>query len=85
VTLSAIDPEWLGLKQAAIYTSSSTKTVSRWIKSGKVKYTKLPSGSIKISRTELDRFMERYAIEAIDFEKTVASLLSGLVEPKNGP
>ena len=84
VTLPAVVPEWLGLKLAATYTSSSAKTVSRWIKSGKITYSKLPSGTIKISRTELDRFMEKYAVEAIDFEKTVSGLLNGLIEPKNG-
>ena len=82
MTTSAIVPEWLGLKLAATYTNSSTKTVSRWIKSGKIKYTKLPSGTIKIRRADIDHFMEKYAVEAVDLEKTVKGILNGLIEPK---
>jgi len=81
----AIVPEWLGLKLAAAYTNSSAKTVSRWIKTGEIKYTKLPSGTIKVRRAELDHFMEKYAIEAVDLEETVKGLLSGLVNPKGDP
>ena len=80
---SSIGPEWFSLKLAAIYTNSSVKTVSRWIKSGRIKYTKLPSGTIKIRRTYLNDFMEKYTVETDDLEKTVEALLKGMIEPKS--
>jgi len=78
-----IIPEWLSLKLAAIYTNSSVKTVSRWIKSGEIKYTKLPSGTIKIRRAYLNDYMEKYTVEPVDLDMTVKELLNGIIEPKS--
>jgi len=73
-----ISPEWFSLALAAKYTHTSTKTVSRWIKSGEIKYTKLPSGTIRIRREDLDDFMEKYAVTSDDLRKTVNELLQGI-------
>jgi len=76
---SEISPEWFSLALAAKYTDTSAKTVSRWLKAGELKYTRLPSGTVRIRRADLDDFMERHAVSSVELRKTVDELLRGLL------
>ena len=52
------DSVWLNLESAAKYSDSSTFTIRRWIKQGILRATKLPSGTWRVRRDELEAFLQ---------------------------
>ena len=48
---------WLNLESAAKYSDTSVFTIRRWIKAGLIPATKLPSGTYRIRRDDLESFL----------------------------
>ena len=49
---------WLNLESAAKYSDTSVFTIRRWIKAGLVPATKLPSGTWRVRRDEMEAFLQ---------------------------
>lgn len=49
---------WLNLESAAKYSDSSVFTIRRWIKQGILRATKLPSGTWRVRRDEMEAFLQ---------------------------
>ena len=48
---------WLNLESAAKYSDTSVFTIRRWIRQGVLRATKLPSGTYRIKRDDLEAFL----------------------------
>ena len=51
-------PVWLSIETAAKYSDSSVFTIRRWIKQGILRATKLPSGTWRVRRDDLEAFLQ---------------------------
>lgn len=60
---------------AAAYTGFSTKTIERWINSGKLPFVQIDGGHRRIDRVDLDRLMES---NKIDFNKNQNQIINSL-------
>lgn len=52
----------LSMQDIATYCMVSTMTVRRWIKSGRLLATRLPSGHYRVSVADFRDFLERYGM-----------------------
>ncbi len=50
-------PVWLSIESAAVYSDTSVHTLRRWIKLGLLPASKLPSGTWRIKRDDLEAFL----------------------------
>ncbi len=48
---------WLSINEAASYLRYSTRHLRRLISQNKIKYQKLPTGGIRLHRSDLDAFI----------------------------
>jgi hypothetical protein len=53
---------WASLKKAAKYADVSERTMRSWMKKG-LKYSRLPSGMIRIQFSHIDEFLGSYRVD----------------------
>jgi excisionase family DNA binding protein len=68
---------WFKVKTAADYIDVSDKTMRRMLKKG-VPFVRLPGGSIRIHRPDLDEFMEQFLVHENEVETVVNEIISEL-------
>ena len=51
---------WAKAKQAAKYAGVSERTFRDWLRSGKLKHTKLPTGTVLIRFAAVDDFLQQF-------------------------
>jgi excisionase family DNA binding protein len=52
---------WLSVKSAATYADISVRTMRDWLKEG-LKFSRLPTGTIRIKQSDVDKYLESYAV-----------------------
>ena len=62
-----IAPVWLKPSAAASYADAGKRQIAAWLKSG-LKHSRLPNGRIRIKSTDLDEFLESFAVAPGDSE-----------------
>ncbi len=70
-------PDWFKVKTAASYIDVSDKTVRRMLKKG-LPFVRLPGGSIRIHRPDLDEFMTQFRAHESRVEEVVSEILGSL-------
>ena len=55
---------WLKRGEAARYVNMSVRTIDDWKNSGLLKYSKLPGGTVLFKISDLDQFLESFAVPA---------------------
>jgi excisionase family DNA binding protein len=58
------DQPFLSIPEAAVAFDVSESSVRRWVKDGRLKSTRLPSGRRRIRRTDVEAFLSEDAAEA---------------------
>ena len=53
---------WASVKKSAKYADVSERTMRSWMKKG-LKYSKLPSGMIRIQYSAIDEFLSKYQVD----------------------
>jgi len=79
----AITPEYLSLRDLAAYTSISTRTVSKWIKSGMPHYR--IGGSLRIKRSEFDEWVKRFHVSEEDAGNKVEAVFEEVMRDMGMP
>ncbi len=70
---------WASVKKAAKYTDVSERTMRSWMKDG-LRYSRLPSGMIRIRYSALDEFIEAYeAGDGRDVDRIVDEIVNDMV------
>ena len=55
-----LDRDWLSVAQTAAYLQVSTRTVHRYLDSGRLSYSQLvPGGAVRISATTIEKLFEK--------------------------
>ena len=70
---------WLRVKGAAEYCSISERTFRDWLRQG-LKFSRLPSGTILIRISDLDSFLESFAVDENQQAERIDRIVSE-VEP----
>jgi hypothetical protein len=65
---------WLRPSQAAIYCGVSLKVFRRWLKSGGLRHSVLPSNRILIKISWIDTFLEQFEVKS-DVDRLVDEIL----------
>jgi excisionase family DNA binding protein len=52
---------WAKISEAAKYAGVKSRTFRSWLKSG-LRYSRLPSGTVLVRYSDLDAFLERFAV-----------------------
>ena len=68
---------WANIKNAAKYADVSERTMRDWLKEG-LRYSKLPSGMIRIRYDALDAFLEQFADSGKQVDAVVDQLFKEL-------
>ncbi len=69
---------WLKVKDAAKYAGISERTFRDWLKQ-KLKFSRLPSGTILIKKEWVDQYLERFIVSEaeVDVDLIVADVMKG--------
>ena len=65
---------WASVKKAVKYADVSERTMRSWMKKG-LKYSKLPSGMIRIQYSAIDEFLGRYQGDECSKNETIVERL----------
>jgi excisionase family DNA binding protein len=66
---------WVRIKDAAVYASVSTRTVSRWLQEG-LRHSRLSSNSVRIKIEDLDSWMDRFCQHHVDIDEQVKAAMA---------
>ena len=65
---------WCKIKMAAKYSGVSPRTFRSWLKSG-LKHSRLPSGTILINYSDVDKYIDTFAVENDEVDEIVNSMI----------
>lgn len=68
---------WAKIKQAAPYGGVKERTFRKWLREG-LKYSRLPSGTILVKYSEIDKFLESYEVRDNEINKIVDEVCNDL-------
>ena len=68
---------WAKIKKAAKYAGVSERTFRTWLKQGMI-HSRLPSGTLLVSLTAVDKFLEAYEVQANEVDNIVAEIEKNL-------
>jgi predicted site-specific integrase-resolvase len=68
---------WGKIKQGACYAGVSERTFRDWLKDGLV-HSRLPSGTILIRYSAVDKFLERFTVDENEVDNIVAAIAGEL-------
>lgn len=66
---------WGKIKAAATYAGVSERTFRKWLKTG-LEHSRLPSGTILIRYSNIDKFLEGYSTSANEVDDFVDSIMA---------
>lgn len=84
---SFVQPGYLSLKKAAIWSDVSLKTIKRWIASGLPVYQGTEGGKVLVKPQDIDQFLRRRQLPQVDLDALVNETLRefGVGGPSNWP
>lgn len=68
---------WANVKNAAKYADVSEKTMRKWLTEGLI-HSRLPSGTIRISYTDIEDFLKQYIVNEDMVENVVNEVCADL-------
>jgi len=68
---------WAKIKRAAKYADISERTVRKWLNKG-LKYSRLPTGTILIRYSDVDEFLESFAVDGDQVDRMVDEVMEGI-------
>ena len=68
---------WGKIKESAEYGGVSPRTVRRWLKEGLL-HSRMPSGTILISRTAMDDFIRQFQITENEADRITNEVMEGI-------
>jgi hypothetical protein len=75
-----MEPEWFKMKTLAKYWDMSERTTRKQLKHG-LRYSRLPSGSIRVKRQWADEYLESHIVSdetSIDIDQCVDDIVADL-------
>jgi predicted site-specific integrase-resolvase len=67
---------WLKIKPAARYAGVSERTMRNWLKDG-LKHSRLPTGTVLIHASNIDSYLDGYAVLNDRVERLVNEIFAG--------
>lgn len=69
---------WAKTKDASKYADVSESTFRKWLKQG-LCFSRLPSGTILVQYSEIDKFLSQYAVSDNEVENLTDEILEGIL------
>jgi hypothetical protein len=73
--------QWGGVRDACKYAGRSERTFRNWLTEGLV-HSRLPSGRILIKFSDIDKYLEKFAVTENEIDAAINKMLSGLGRSK---
>ncbi|MBN2178230.1 MAG: hypothetical protein JW743_02220 [Deltaproteobacteria bacterium] len=68
---------WAKVKQAAPYAGVKERTFRKWLREG-LRYSRLPSGTVLVKYSEIDKFLESFEVGESCVDQIVEEVVSDL-------
>ncbi|MCX5852965.1 MAG: hypothetical protein NT072_13110 [Deltaproteobacteria bacterium] len=68
---------WGGVKAGAKHAGRSERTLRSWFGKG-LKHSRLPSGTVLVKFSDIDSFLEKFAVSESQTDKMIKDILEGL-------